>query len=113
MVAGHTSGCAHIKGFPCYGDMNITLSVDDKLVKEVRKIATEKDTTLTGLVSRIPRTACPRTRLERAEAPRTRSPGAQLHSVPIQGRKADLEAGRSPCPYLISSKAMSWFMPTT
>jgi hypothetical protein len=30
--------------------MNVTLSLDDKLVKEVRKIAVEKDTTLTGLV---------------------------------------------------------------
>ena len=30
--------------------MNITLTLDDKLVKEVRKIAVEKDTTLTGLV---------------------------------------------------------------
>ena len=30
--------------------MNITLSLDDKLVKEVRKIAVEQDTTLTGLV---------------------------------------------------------------
>ena len=30
--------------------MNITLSIDDKLVKEVRKIAVERDTTLTGLV---------------------------------------------------------------
>jgi hypothetical protein len=30
--------------------MNITLSVDDELVKEVRKIAVERDTTLTGLV---------------------------------------------------------------
>src|SRR5271154_6242988 len=38
------------KGFPYYGCMNITLSLDDKLVKEVRKIAVEKDTTLTGLV---------------------------------------------------------------
>lgn len=33
-----------------YGHMNITLSVDDKPVKEVRKIALERDTTLTGLV---------------------------------------------------------------
>lgn len=41
---------AHIKGFPYYGFMNITLSLDDKLVKEVRKIAVERDTTLTGLV---------------------------------------------------------------
>jgi hypothetical protein len=31
-------------------DVNITLSLDDKLVKEVRKIAVEQDTTLTGLV---------------------------------------------------------------
>jgi len=30
--------------------MNITLSLDDKLVKEVRKLAVERDTTLTGLV---------------------------------------------------------------
>lgn len=30
--------------------MNITLSIDDDLVKEVRKIAVERDTTLTGLV---------------------------------------------------------------
>ena len=30
--------------------MNITLSLNDKLVKEVRKIAVERDTTLTGLV---------------------------------------------------------------
>ena len=30
--------------------MNITLTLDDRLVKEVRKIAVERDTTLTGLV---------------------------------------------------------------
>jgi hypothetical protein len=30
--------------------MNVTLSLDDKLVKEVRKIAIERDTTLTGLI---------------------------------------------------------------
>ena len=36
--------------FPYYGCMNITLSLDDSLVKEVRKIAVERDTTLTGLV---------------------------------------------------------------
>jgi hypothetical protein len=30
--------------------MNITLSIDDDLVKEARKIAVERDTTLTGLV---------------------------------------------------------------
>ncbi len=29
--------------------MNITLSLEDELVKEVRKIAVERDTTLTGL----------------------------------------------------------------
>ena len=41
---------AHIMFFPYYGCMNITLSLDDDLVKEVRKIAVEHDTTLTGLV---------------------------------------------------------------
>ena len=30
--------------------MNITLSLDDRLVKKVRKIAVEQDTTLTGMV---------------------------------------------------------------
>jgi hypothetical protein len=30
--------------------MNITLSLDEKLLKSVRKIAVERDTTLTGLV---------------------------------------------------------------
>ena len=30
--------------------MNITLTLDDDLVKDVRKIALERDTTLTGLV---------------------------------------------------------------
>ena len=30
--------------------MNITLSLDDKLVQEIRKVAVERDTTLTGLV---------------------------------------------------------------
>jgi hypothetical protein len=30
--------------------MNITLSLDDGLVKQARKIAVEQDTTLTGLV---------------------------------------------------------------
>ena len=30
--------------------MNITLSLEDELVREVRKIAVERDTTLTGLV---------------------------------------------------------------
>jgi hypothetical protein len=37
-------------GFPYYGDVNITLSLDDELVKKVRKIAVERDTTLTGIV---------------------------------------------------------------
>jgi hypothetical protein len=41
---------AQIKVFPYYGSMNITLSLDEKLVKDVRKIAVEKDTTLTGLI---------------------------------------------------------------
>lgn len=30
--------------------MNITLSLDEELVKQVRKIAVERDTTLTGMV---------------------------------------------------------------
>jgi len=30
--------------------MNVTLSIDDELVKKVRKVAVERDTTLTGMV---------------------------------------------------------------
>ena len=37
-------------GFTYYGSVNITLSIDEELVKQVRKIAIERDTTLTGLV---------------------------------------------------------------
>ena len=39
-----------IKGFPYSVPMNVTLSLDEKLVKEARKIAVEQDTTLTGLI---------------------------------------------------------------
>jgi Family of unknown function (DUF6364) len=31
-------------------DMNVTLSLDEEVVKEARKIAVDRDTTLTGLV---------------------------------------------------------------
>lgn len=41
---------AHNKGFPYYGYVNITLSLDEKLVRDVRKIAVANDTTLTGLI---------------------------------------------------------------
>jgi hypothetical protein len=37
-------------GFPYSVNMNVTLSLDDELVKKVRKIAVDRDTTLTGLV---------------------------------------------------------------
>lgn len=40
----------HIKGFPYYGAMNVTLTLEDDLVRQVRKIAVERDTTLTGLI---------------------------------------------------------------
>jgi len=30
--------------------MNVTLSLDDQLVKKVRKIAVDRDTTMTGLI---------------------------------------------------------------
>lgn len=41
---------ARNKGFPYYGYMNVTLTLDDELVKKVRKIAVDADTTLTGMV---------------------------------------------------------------
>lgn len=37
-------------GSTYYGSVNITLSLDEEVVKQVRKIAIERDTTLTGLV---------------------------------------------------------------
>ncbi len=43
-------GDADKEGFTYYGYMNITFSLDEKLVKEVRKIAMKQGTTLTGLV---------------------------------------------------------------
>ena len=39
-----------VKSFPHYGSINVTLSLLDHLVKEIRKIAVERDTTLTGMV---------------------------------------------------------------
>jgi hypothetical protein len=48
--SGRGTQLAHIMGFTYYGYMNITLSIDEELVKQVRKIAVERDTTLTGLV---------------------------------------------------------------
>jgi Family of unknown function (DUF6364) len=41
---------ALIKGSTYYGYVNITLSLDEQVVKQARKIAIERDTTLTGLV---------------------------------------------------------------
>jgi hypothetical protein len=41
---------AHNKGFPYYGKMNVTLSLNDELVKKVRKLAVERDTTLTAMI---------------------------------------------------------------
>ena len=49
-IADADRNLAHIMGFTYYGSMNITLSIDEELVKQVRKIAIERDTTLTGLV---------------------------------------------------------------
>ena len=40
----------HNKGFTYYGSVNITFSIDEDLVKEARKIAIERDTTLAGLI---------------------------------------------------------------
>ena len=49
----------HKQGNPYYGYMNVTLSLDDDLVKEVRKIAVERDTTLTGLIrAHLEQVAC-------------------------------------------------------
>jgi hypothetical protein len=45
-----TGAIAQVMGFPYYGNVNLTLSIDDELIKKVRKIAVERDTTLTGIV---------------------------------------------------------------
>src|SRR5258708_36675261 len=59
---------AHIMGFTYYGFVNITLSIDEEVVKRVRKIAIERDTTLTGLV----RAYLEERAVERARAGRNR-----------------------------------------
>jgi len=40
----------HNKAFPYYVNMNVTLSLNDDPVRKVRKLAVERDTTLTGLL---------------------------------------------------------------
>src|SRR5438477_9037181 len=47
---GHGGNVARNKGITYNGYMNITLSLPEELVKRVRKIAVDRDTTLTGLV---------------------------------------------------------------
>jgi len=47
---GHGENVARNKGITYYGYVNITLSLPEELVKRVRKIAVDRDTTLTGLV---------------------------------------------------------------
>jgi hypothetical protein len=37
-------------GFPYYGYMNVTLSLNEDLVKKVKKIAVDRDTTITGMI---------------------------------------------------------------
>src|ERR1035438_4525523 len=41
---------AQNRGFLHNGNMKVTLTLDDNLVKKVRKIAAERDTTFTGIV---------------------------------------------------------------
>jgi len=41
---------AQNKGFPYYGSMNVTLSLEDELVRRIRKIAVDRDTTLTAMI---------------------------------------------------------------
>ena len=47
---GEPRRVAQDKGFTYYGPVNITLSLPEELVKRIRKIAVDRDTTLTGLV---------------------------------------------------------------
>jgi len=64
-------------GFPYYGCMNVTLTLEDDLVKKVRRIAAERETTLTGMVrdylenTAASETASGRRRRERAALERS------------------------------------------
>src|ERR1035438_374200 len=49
----------------------------------------------------------------RPETPGTRGVGAQLRTVPVQGRQAHVETGGSVCPLLIFLTRMCWSTPTT
>ena len=50
--------------------MNITLSVDDRVVRKVRKIALDKDTTLTAMVRSYLESLAARDELPREQAAR-------------------------------------------
>ena len=81
---------AHNKGIPNYGYMNITLWLDEKIVKEVRKIAVERATTLTGLV---------REYLERlaAEAAATGPKRREQEALKRTFREFHLKMGKRTC----------------
>lgn len=66
--------------------MKITLSLDDKLVKEVRQIAVERDTTLTGLIRAHLEELARESARVKTKAQGACSLGAHFHSFPISHR---------------------------
>ena len=94
-------------GFPYYVDMNVTLSLDDDLVRRVRKIAVDRDTTLTGLI---------RDHLQALAAADAVSGRKRREQQALERSfeqwTAYLETRGSVCPPLISSIRTSSSMPT-
>jgi len=74
--------------------MNITLSLEDELVKEVRKIAVERDTTLTGLVRSYLRDLAARAREVRTQASRTGKARTEFQRDPDQRGRTNVETRR-------------------
>jgi hypothetical protein len=49
-IANGSALITRFKGFTYYVYMNVTLSLEDDLVRKVRKIAVDRDTTLTAMI---------------------------------------------------------------
>jgi len=69
--------------------VNITLSLDDQLVKRVCKIAVERDTTLTGMVRDYLEKLADEDSASGRKPSRAGGTRADLRAFPVQGGQAE------------------------
>lgn len=74
--------------------MNVTLSIDDEVVKKVRKIAVERDTTLTGLVRGYLETVAAETAASGLQRRERDTLERSFERFQFKGGQANLEASR-------------------